>query len=113
MPTRGFEGTHRVVDGPGRRVHVVEQGVGPLVVLVHGFPETWYSWRHQMGALAAAGYRAAAVDVTLGKGHFVAVTDSGWISNDALSGKGIADVAIKEQDNWEIFRRLVKWAAGH
>ncbi len=61
--------------------------------------------RDEPGVLLAA--------ATLGKGHFVAVTDSGWISNDALSGKGIADVAIKEQDNWEIFRRLVKWAAGH
>ena len=49
---------------------------------------------------------------TPGKGHFLAVTDSGWISNDALSGKGIADVAIKEQDNWEIFLRFARWAAG-
>jgi pimeloyl-ACP methyl ester carboxylesterase len=41
----------------------VEQGTGPLVLLVHGFPESWYSWRHQLPALAAAGYRAVAVDV--------------------------------------------------
>lgn len=47
-----------------------------------------------------------------GRGHVVVVTDSGWISNDALSGKGIGNVAIKEHDNWEIFRRLVRWAAG-
>jgi hypothetical protein len=47
-----------------------------------------------------------------GKGHFVAVTDAGWISNDALSGKGIGNVAIKEQDNFEICLRLFKWAAG-
>ena len=47
-----------------------------------------------------------------GKGHVVAVTDAGWISNDALSGKGIGGVAIKDQDNWEIFLRLAKWAAG-
>src|SRR5262249_29681071 len=40
-----------------------ESGTGPLVVLVHGFPESWYSWRHQIPALAAAGYRVAAVDV--------------------------------------------------
>ena len=47
-----------------------------------------------------------------GKGRAVVVTDSGWISNDALSGKGIGDVAITEQDNFEIFRRLALWAAG-
>ncbi len=47
-----------------------------------------------------------------GKGHVAAVTDAGWISNDALSGKGIGSVAIKEHDNFEIFLRLVKWAGG-
>ena len=41
----------------------MEQGSGPLVLLVHGFPESWYSWRHQLPALAAAGYRAVAIDV--------------------------------------------------
>lgn len=44
-------------------MHLVEQGTGPLVLLVHGFPECWYSWRHQLPALAAAGYRAVAPDV--------------------------------------------------
>lgn len=57
------EAVHRIVAGPAGRVHVVEQGSGPLVLLVHGFPESWYSWRHQLPALAAAGYRAAAIDV--------------------------------------------------
>jgi pimeloyl-ACP methyl ester carboxylesterase len=41
----------------------VEQGAGPLVLLVHGFPESWYSWRHQLPVPAAAGYRAVAIDV--------------------------------------------------
>lgn len=54
---------HRIVEANGIRVHVVEQGEGPLVLLVHGFPESWYSWRHQLPALAEAGYRAAAIDV--------------------------------------------------
>src|SRR5262249_10198916 len=40
-----------------------EQGEGPLVVLCHGFPELWYSWRHQLPALSAAGFRAVAVDM--------------------------------------------------
>lgn len=55
--------SHRLVRVPGGRIHVVEQGTGPLVLLVHGFPETWYSWRHQLPALAAAGFRAVAIDV--------------------------------------------------
>ncbi|MEU2718128.1 alpha/beta hydrolase [Streptomyces sp. NPDC007205] len=55
--------THRLVPSPAGRLHLVEQGCGPLVLLVHGFPESWYSWRHQLPALAAAGYRAVAVDV--------------------------------------------------
>ncbi|MGI5347099.1 alpha/beta fold hydrolase [Streptomyces sp. CA-250714] len=55
--------THRLVPSPAGRIHLVEQGSGPLVLLVHGFPESWYSWRHQLPALAAAGYRAVALDV--------------------------------------------------
>jgi hypothetical protein len=47
-----------------------------------------------------------------GKGHVVLVTDGGWISDACLSGKGILGVSIKEQDNWEIMRRLSLWAAG-
>lgn len=54
---------HRSVEVPGGRIHLVEQGTGPLVLMVHGFPESWYSWRHQLPALAAAGYRAVAIDV--------------------------------------------------
>jgi pimeloyl-ACP methyl ester carboxylesterase len=54
---------HRVVDARGTRIHLVEHGAGPLVLLVHGFPESWYSWRHQLPALGGAGFRAAAIDV--------------------------------------------------
>ncbi|AWL36733.1 MULTISPECIES: alpha/beta fold hydrolase [unclassified Streptomyces] len=67
-PASGTSGTvsgavHRLVDVPGGRIHLVEQGTGPLVLLIHGFPETSYSWRHQLPALAEAGFRAVAVDV--------------------------------------------------
>ncbi|WP_329225069.1 alpha/beta hydrolase [Streptomyces sp. NBC_01460] len=54
---------HRTVEAPAGRLHLVEHGTGPLVLLLHGFPESWYSWRHQLPALAAAGYRAVAIDV--------------------------------------------------
>jgi pimeloyl-ACP methyl ester carboxylesterase len=54
--------THRFVKTNGIRMHVAEQGHGPLVVLCHGFPELWYSWRHQLPALAAAGFHAVAPD---------------------------------------------------
>ncbi len=54
---------HRVVTANGIRIHLVEAGKGPLVLMVHGFPESWYSWRHQLHALADAGFRAAAIDV--------------------------------------------------
>src|SRR6185295_14794156 len=47
-----------------------------------------------------------------GRGHVVVVTDSGWLIEDALTEKGIGGVAVKGQDNWEIFRRLAHWAAG-
>lgn len=54
---------HRLVTGDGVRIHIAEAGEGPLVLLVHGFPESWYSWRHQLEALAQAGYHAVALDV--------------------------------------------------
>jgi pimeloyl-ACP methyl ester carboxylesterase len=57
------EPIHRFVETNGIRMHVAEQGNGPLVLLCHGFPELWYSWRHQLTALAAAGFRAVAPDM--------------------------------------------------
>ena len=53
---------HRVIESNGIKMHLAEQGDGPLVVLCHGFPELWYSWRHQLTALAEAGYHAVAPD---------------------------------------------------
>jgi len=53
---------HRSVETNGIRMHIAEQGEGPLVILCHGFPESWYSWRHQLPALADAGYHAVAPD---------------------------------------------------
>ncbi len=54
---------HQLVDARGTRIHCVEEGSGPLVLFVHGFPESWYSWRHQLPVIAEAGFRAVAMDV--------------------------------------------------
>ncbi|ALE75268.1 alpha/beta hydrolase [Pseudonocardia sp. EC080610-09] len=57
--------THRAVSANGIRIHLAEHGPpdGPLVVLLHGFPEFWWTWRHQLLALGDAGYRAVAPDL--------------------------------------------------
>jgi pimeloyl-ACP methyl ester carboxylesterase len=54
---------HRMVAANGARFHVATLGGGPLVVLLHGFPQFWWAWRHQVVALAEAGYRAVAMDL--------------------------------------------------
>ena len=54
---------HGSVQANGINVHYVEQGEGPLVVFCHGFSESWYSWRHQLPAVAQAGFRAVALDM--------------------------------------------------
>ena len=54
---------HRFVAANGARFHVAEAGEGPLVVLLHGFPQFWWCWRAQIPALAEAGYRVAALDL--------------------------------------------------
>ncbi|MFF2541400.1 alpha/beta fold hydrolase [Kitasatospora sp. NPDC058063] len=55
--------THRDLAANGARFHIAELGSGPLVLLVHGWPEYWWAWRHQLTALAEAGYRAVALDL--------------------------------------------------
>src|SRR6186713_3103280 len=57
------EPTLRFVQSNGIRMRVAEMGKGPLVLFLHGFPESWYSWRHQLPALAKAGYHAVAPDL--------------------------------------------------
>lgn len=60
-----FDGpwSHRSVHAGGTRFHVAEAGDGPLVLLLHGFPQFWWAWRHQLVSLAEGGYRAVAVDL--------------------------------------------------
>ena len=54
---------HRTIEANGLKIHFAEAGEGPLVLLCHGWPESWYSWRHQLQALAEAGYHAVAPDM--------------------------------------------------
>lgn len=53
----------RMIKANGINLRIAEMGKGPLVLFVHGWPESWYSWRHQLPAVAAAGYRAVALDM--------------------------------------------------
>ena len=55
--------SHRTVETNGIAMHIAEAGQGPLVILCHGFPESWHSWQHQIAALADAGFRAVAPDM--------------------------------------------------
>ncbi|MEU5516423.1 alpha/beta hydrolase [Streptomyces griseoaurantiacus] len=59
----GEEVIHRDVAANGARFHIAELGEGPLVLLLHGFPQFWWTWRHQLVALADAGFRAVAMDL--------------------------------------------------
>src|SRR5207244_9383252 len=70
---------HRHADLGDVRLHYVEAGSGPLVVLLHGFPGYWYTWRHQIPALAEAGFRVVAPDM---RGY-----------NDSDQPKGVAAYA--------------------
>ncbi|KAM4711291.1 bifunctional epoxide hydrolase 2 [Anableps anableps] len=68
---------------PGVRTHYVEMGSGPPVLLCHGFPESWYSWRYQIPALAAAGFRVLALDMK-GYGESMAPPDIEEYSQEQL-----------------------------
>jgi pimeloyl-ACP methyl ester carboxylesterase len=87
----------RTIDAGAAKLRVAVQGEGPLVLMVHGFPESWYSWRHQMGPIAEAGFTAAAIDVRgyggSDKPHEVAAYDMEALTAD------VAGVAKALQPN--------------
>jgi len=90
--------SHRTIQSNGIAMHIAESGVGPLVVLCHGFPELWYSWRHQIDALADAGYHVIAPDMR-GYGQTerpdaVEAYDITQLSNDML---GLLDAVGEER----------------
>jgi pimeloyl-ACP methyl ester carboxylesterase len=61
MELEGIE--HRTVTFNGINMHIAEKGQGPLILFIHGFPDLWYSWRHQITYLACHGYRCVAPDL--------------------------------------------------
>jgi pimeloyl-ACP methyl ester carboxylesterase len=83
---------HDHVNANGISVHVVTAGEGPLVLFCHGFPESWYSWRHQLPAVAAAGYRAVAMDMR-GYGGTSQPADIGAYTISHLVGDVVGVVA--------------------
>ncbi len=78
----------RTINAGAAQIRVAIEGSGPLVLMVHGFPESWYSWRHQIGPIAQAGFTAAAIDVR-GYGGSDKPADVAAYSMEALT----ADVA--------------------
>jgi pimeloyl-ACP methyl ester carboxylesterase len=89
--------THRRFQTNGIGMHVAEAGSGPLVVLLHGFPELWYSWRHQLPFLAAAGYHAVAADLRGYGGTDASAADEGYApSNMAADVVGLLDALSAE-----------------
>lgn len=86
------EPTLRFIETNGVKLRIAEMGKGPLVILVHGWPESWYSWRHQLRALADAGYHAVAPDMRgYGKSDKPAAVESYDIHHVAADLVGIVD----------------------
>uniref|UniRef100_A0A3P8YQ95 AB hydrolase-1 domain-containing protein n=1 Tax=Esox lucius TaxID=8010 RepID=A0A3P8YQ95_ESOLU len=81
---------------PGVKVHYVEMGAGPPVLLCHGFPESWYSWRYQIPALADAGFRVLALDMK-GFGESTAPPDIEEYSQEQIC-QGIPQVTLVGHD---------------
>lgn len=84
---------HHWADINGLRMHWVEQGTGPLYILAHGFPHTWFTWRHQIPALAEAGFRVVAPDMR-GMGETFGPPEV-----EAYSGQHVVDDLIGLMDH--------------
>lgn len=121
---------HRTVTARGTRFHVAEIGDGPLVLFLHGFPEYWWAWRHQLPAFASSGYRAVALDLrgVGGSDHTPRGYDLASLSDDVagvIRSLGAANAVVVGHDwggliGWslaalepELVRRLVAVSAPH
>jgi pimeloyl-ACP methyl ester carboxylesterase len=86
------EPTLRIIEANGIKIRIAEMGKGPLVLFLHGFPESWYSWRHQLPALAKAGYHAVAPDLRgYGKSDKPAAVEDYDIRHLAGDAVGVLD----------------------
>ena len=97
--------SERRVATNGIELNIAEQGDGPLVLMLHGFPESWYSWRHQFAPLAAAGYHAVAPDMRgYGKSDKPAdISAYNQVEITGVLGKNVEDLEIwSDEDSIEI-----------
>lgn len=91
-PSEDASVAHRMIEANGIRLYVAEQGEGPLVILCHGFPECWYSWRHQFATLADAGFHVVAPDLRgYGRSESSSQTDSYTIIDHIGDIVGLVD----------------------
>lgn len=106
--------TQRRVATNGIELNIVEQGEGPLIILVHGFPESWYSWRHQIAPLVAAGYHVVVPDMRgygkSDKPHEVEAYNTVELANDVaglIPALGYDDAIVIGHD----WGALITWRA--
>jgi len=84
---------HGYVDSNGVKIHYAAIGSGPLIVMIHGFPDFWYSWRHQMAALS-------------GSYQIVAIDQRGYNLSDKPKGKESYDMALLVDDVRAVVRHF-------
>ncbi len=86
---------HGTVDNAGVKIHYATMGSGPVVVMIHGFPDFWYSWRHQMAALA-------------GRYQVVAIDQRGYNLSDKPAGQAQYDMSLLVGDVRAVVQQLAK-----
>ncbi|XP_010544298.1 PREDICTED: bifunctional epoxide hydrolase 2-like [Tarenaya hassleriana] len=104
---------HRMVRGIGGYIHLAVKGPddGAVVLLIHGFPELWYSWRHQISGLAALGFRAVALDLR-GYGDSQAPPEISSYSAMQVVGDLVAVIsAVTASDDEKVFVVGHDWGA--
>ncbi|KAG5559876.1 hypothetical protein RHGRI_003236 [Rhododendron griersonianum] len=103
---------HKTVTANGINIHIAEKGQGPLVLFLHGFPELWYSWRHQILYMAAHGYRAVAPDLRgYGDTTGAPVHDSTKFTSLHVVGDIIALLDAIAPDEKQVFVVAHDWGA--
>ncbi|XP_059460897.1 uncharacterized protein LOC132190033 [Corylus avellana] len=101
---------HRTVKVNGINMHIAEKGQGPVILFLHGFPELWYSWRHQIVALASLGYRAVAPDLR-GYGDTDAPADPTSYTSLHVVGDLVALLDTIAADQDKVFVVAHDWGA--